>query len=637
MPASHSYASTTHRQRLAVAVLVLLILLAGGGLVAARQWSGTPARAGAADADRGREGDGATTGADDIVPVDTDADADSGALDEDALDATDDSTGFDDSAGEFPEPDAGEASGGPLDPAGSEGEGAAQCQDVLAAGDALLVTPDPAVLPSGVMSSALLVTNCSDAAVDWTAQTIPNVTLAHAAGNLSPGSSSELGFTIDGSAYEPGAVTFKIKVSEPGRNHYIDVQAFRELVGSDLVGNFGLTAGPQAGGCANQCITSALLSTVFNSPNVNLEVRTNTPAALAVWVSTSAPLVINNVPMFPGVGAMATSGGMITSWTIGLSPLSPATHYHIIVRATDANGSRSYRSGEFTTTTPVEQPGDLLDLGNGPGCFVQCITTALVSPEGDATALHVETHTSAILDVYVSETAPQEGPGGIPTFGGVAPIATTDGLDVESWDVILPGLRPDTAYHIIVRASDLFGGRSYRAGTFHTAPGPQYIVRFEQIHVQGDGDDGGWNRGELSFRWGFGDYTMGGRSEEKISSNTTIHLGSENTGFIVEDDGGDLPELYLSGAERDPDGLSEFCTAGTGVAHEPHYIASCDVKINVAASGSVSFDSLDSRARCSIYGIDELADEACLMFESVTGLGGDYATFWVVASVERID
>jgi hypothetical protein len=65
-------------------------------------------------------------------------------------------------------------------------------------------------------------------------------------------------------------------------------------------------------------------------------------------------------------------------------------------------------------------------------------------------------------------------------------------------------------------------------------------------------------------------------------------------------------------------------------------MAGCDLKINVATSTPVGFDSLDDRLRCSHYGIDERPDAACFIFESVQGLGGDYASFWVVASVELV-
>jgi hypothetical protein len=330
------------------------------------------------------------------------------------------------------------------------------------------------------------------------------------------------------------------------------------------------------------------------------------------------------------------SGVLRTSWTTGIDGLTADTSYHIVVRAVDANGNRSYRQGTFHTSTPVDQPGDLADLGEGAACWVQCITEAVVDPDSLTAALHVETHTSAMIDAWVSIHAPTEGPGGIPVLVGAPLAATTDGLDLTSWDATISGLQPDTTYHIVVRASDLYGGRSYRAGTFHTDAGDRYLLRFEQIHVQGDGDDGGSNRGELSFRWGTGTIVTGARGEDKIASDTTIHIGDEPD-LLVVDDGGYLPEVRLAGAERDADGISEFCAAGTGLAVEPGYVADCDLKINVASADPISFASLGDRLRCSHYGIAERADSACYILESVEGLGGDYASFWVVVSVTPLD
>lgn len=617
------------RQLVAIATLALAILLAAGGLLVTRTSDAADPAASAAPAAESTAGTGdgnAQQRPDTSVPADAEAD-------EDALDAADDSFGFEDFAGPGPGT-VGTGSGGPLDPAGSEGTAYDLCQGVLAAGDSLLVTPDPLVLESGDLSHHLTITNCDDAPVDWTADTIDDVTLSHGGGNLLPGSSALLGFTIDGAAFEPGALEFEIEVAEPGHIEYVDVSAFREMVGADMVADVGLTAGDQAGGCANQCITSAELTSVFNSPDVNMTMRTNVPASMTVWVSTSAPIDVG-FPLFMGVPAASHTPTLRTSWTTGIGGLSADTTYHIVVRAIDGNGNRSYRQGTFHTATPVEQPGDLLDVGDGAACWVQCITEAVVEPDSLEAALHVETHTSAMLDAYVSIHAPSEGPGGIPTFPGVAPNATTDGLDVTTWDATLSGLQPDTTYHVIVRATDLFGGRSYRAGTFRTDPGDQYVVRIEQIHIVGDGDDGGSNRGELSFQWGTNAITLGGRGEEKVASESVIHL-SEDNAVITLDDGGYLPELVVAAAERDADGLSELCTMGTGVVREPGYFDNCDLKVNVATSPMVRFDSLDGRLRCSHYGIDERPDAACFIFESVEGLGGDHASFWVVASVEPV-
>jgi hypothetical protein len=558
---------------------------------------------------------------------------------EDAADMNDDSGGYPDGGGDAPPPGDGGGEGGELDPWGEPAPATGPCNDVLAGGASLLVTPEPAVLPSGQMSSALTITNCADAPVDWTAATIPAVTLANESGNLGAGSSSAVGFTIDSGAYEPGAVEFKIKVSEAGHNHYVDVHAFRELVGSDLVdSDLGLTAGEGAGGCAVQCIVSGRITANATSPDVTMEVGLNTAADITVWVDTQLPLELDGHPVFPGVQPLAHTVIAQTAWSTTLGPLQPATKYHLIVAATDEFDHTSYRTGHFTTITPVPLADDLASPDGPAGCFAQCITTALVSPGHDSSTLHVETHTSALIDVWVSTEAPDLS-GDVPAFGGDVPkAATTDGLDVMSWDAELGDLYADTTYHVIVRASDLTGGDSYRVGTFHTSHGPQILVRFRSIAIVGDGDDSElWNPGELSFRWGFGEFTLGSRGEEKISMNNAFLLPDDltRTSFVFTDEGGFIPTLYVSGAERDPDGLVEYCSAGGGVHHEAGSNDGCDLKWTVASSGLITTDSFDSFPRCSQFELADSADLPCLVLES-TDEGDDYPLFWAVVSFEEV-
>lgn len=571
--------------------------------------------------------------------------ADTAPLDdaaEDAADELDDSGEHtDDSGGGAPPPDDGGGEGGELEPWGGDTPAPGPCDDVLASGASLLVGPGPAVLPSGQMASAVTITNCADAAVDWTAGTVPGVALAEESGNLAAGSSSELGFTIDPDAHAPGAIEFKLKVSEPGHNHYVDVHAFRELVGSDLAVSLDLTAGEGAGGCANQCITSGRITANATSPDVTLELGLNTAAEITVWISEQEPSVVDGHPAFPGAAPHATTVIAQTAWSTTLGPLQPATTYHLIVAATDEFDHTSYRTGSFRTITPVELPGDIASPDGPAGCTAQCITTALVTPQAGTLdmSLHVETHTSAIIDVWVSTDAADLS-GDAPTFGDDVPkAATTDGLDVTTWDATLDDLLADTTYHIIVRGTDLMGGRSYQVGTFHTADGPRWLVTFRAIHIVGDGDDTElWNPGELSFRWGFGEHTIGTRGEEKISINNAFALSDgprPHTSFVFTDEGGFLPVLYVSALERDPDGLNEFCPLGSGFQIEAGRSDDCDLKWNVASSGLITTDGFDSFPRCSQFALDHIADQPCLTLEAPDE-GSDYPLFWVVVSFEPI-
>lgn len=506
------------------------------------------------------------------------------------------------------------------------------CDEVLATGATLLVAPEPAVLPSGTMSSTLAVTNCGDEAVDWSAATIPNVALANAGGNLSAGSTSELAFTIDSSAYEPGAITFKIKVSEPGHNRYVDVHAFRELVGSDLVGDLGLTAGDEAGGCTTQCITSALLSASLHTPDVTLHVGTNTPAVLNVYVSEQAPGEQDGHPVFPGVGPVASSGSETTDFTTPVSPLSAGTKYHIIVEATDDNGNSAYRAGSFTTLTPVDLPDEIVNPGPPPGCAIQCITTALLSVTShpNEMALTVDTHTSALIDVWVSHDEPQI-VDGVPTFGDVEPAATTDGLDVEHWETVIPGLDIDSDYHVIVRASDLSGHRSYQVGTFHTAHAALITARFHSIHVVDDGDSD--SAGELTFRWGT-DGNAIGSEYVPVDSGVAFLIGHspEQVTLEIESDGGFLPTLYVSGEEFDDAEIIEYCSPS--LYTDWGKWDDCGIKWNSGSTGIITPAAFEGMPRCSEFELPaEYADAACTTLET-PDVGNGYPVFWAVVSFE---
>ncbi len=549
-----------------------------------------------------------------------------------ALEADDDSTGYPDSGQNVSEPPSSDDGDGPveLDPVGDVD---ADCASVLATGASLLVTPDPAVLEPGTMNSALTVRNCDDAAVDWTAKTVPHVALDTAGSTLAAGTTTQLGFTIDADAYEPGAVDFKVKVSEPGHNHYVDVHAFRKTVGKDLVaGNGSFSAGEEAGGCANSCITMAWLTPNANTPNLGFEVKTNTPAKIRVWVGTG--------PQNGAGTPMASSAPGTTHWTTVLKPLQPATQYHLLLKATDGNGKTDSRSTTFTTVTPLDNPDDLAPVD--PKCLAQCISKAVVSPGGDFSVRHLEvaSKTPARFQVRVSTESPTDHDGH-PGFDHADVIALS-GLEYhQQWSTDLQPLAGDTTYHIIVQATDTDGHTAYQVGSFHTAPEPTHdvVITFHKVTVTYDGDSSWHNRGELSFAWGVGDTTIGTRAESKMSDGDSFGFDPWKSVYAATGlhDDDFLPTVYVSGSERDPDGKSEFCAMGTGVAHDWGHNDTCDAKWNVASSGIVSVASIDSLTRCSEFGLDGPAgDEGCVLLETVDH-GDDYARFQVVVSYHVAD
>ena len=483
------------------------------------------------------------------------------------------------------------------------------------------------------MSSALTIRNCDDAAVDWTAKTVPHVALDTAGSTLAAGTTTQLGFTIDADAYEPGAVDFKIKVGEPGHNHYVDVHAFRKTVGKDLVaGNGSFSAGDEAGGCANSCITKAWLTPNANTPNLAFEVKTNTPAKIRVWVGTDPQ---------DGAGTpMASSAPGTTQWNTVLKPLQPATKYYLLLTATDDNGKTDSRSTSFTTVTPLDNPDDLAPVD--PKCLAQCISKALVSPGGDFSVRHLEvsSKTPARFQAWVSTESPTDHDGH-PGFDH-ADVVALSGLEYhQQWSTDLQPLAGDTTYHIIVQATDTDGHTAYQVGSFHTAPEPTHdvVITFHKVTVTHDGDSSWHNRGELSFAWGVGDTTIGTRGESKMSDGDSFGFDPWKSVYAATGlhDDDFLPTVYVSGSERDADGKSEFCTMGTGVAHDWGHNDACDAKWNVASSGLISVASIDSLTRCSELGLEGPAgDEGCVLLETVDH-GDDYARFQVLVSIHVAD
>lgn len=562
---------------------------------------------------------------------------------EDALDDADDSD-------EMPDPDVGDGgdddqgdddndddSGTDLDPDDdSEPESHGPCDALAADGSSLVAWPDPVVLADAVYEGALSITNCSDGDVDWTAQTKPSVTLSSVGDDILPGETVELGFTIDKDAWDAGAIDFKIKVSEPGHNQYVDVHAYRPWTGADFVGDFGLSGGEGAGGCALQCIVSALLRPNVSTPNVGVDITTNTPAEIRTYVSTHAPDDEDGHPVFPGVEPMDTSPAGATNHLAHLSPLEPSTKYYVIVSATDENDHTAYRSGSFVTITPYENPGELDNDGPEPGCLNECITKALLTP-GDHTSRHlsVESHTPALFQAFVSLDPPTEDENGLPTF---ADSVTWENSGLEfatTWEVDLTGLAPSTDYSIIVEASDAANHVDRRAGEFHTPHAPAVDVTLEllDIHVEYDGDKG-INRGELAFGWRVGDEQVGYRGEDKVKDGDNVSFSNDESFYTAHDVTDWMPSIYVSATERDADGLVEFCTSGIGTDTDHGSNGNCDIVWSVASAGIVATGSITDYPTCNDFGFDDAdPEQRCLTITTGDDVPGGYPKFTAYVGV----
>ncbi len=520
----------------------------------------------------------------------------------------------------------------PLDP----------CAAALEAGRSLLVTPDPALLPNGTLSSELTIINCTSDNVDWTALTKPWVELANDSGSLSAGSSSPLAFSIQSGSIEPGAFEFKIKVSANGANQYVDVAGFRPTFGTDMVDpSLGLTAGPDAGGCNNSCISSALLTSNLTTPNVSLEMNTRVPAKMRVFVSTSAPTQSDGHPVFAGVTPIAINNTFATSWTALLEPLEPATKYHIIVKATDENGNSQWETSSFTTRTPAQGPSSLA----GPGCELQCIIKALFTPTDDATVTNLEVATTvpASIEAFVSDAPFAYAENGVTPIVGGSPIATNGEAKDKNWTTTISDLDPATKYYVIIRATDGNGEVSLLDGSFTTAAASTHDVwiTMERVTINHDGDPSWGNRGEIELGWGVGEDRVATIGEQKLSDGDVETFDPFARNYVLQNVAADtvLPLVRVWAIERDWDLWAEFSCSFDGVYNEPFHNKGCDRRGNVSELGGLyTRTTIDNLPRCSTCGFEGTkGDEACMQLTSVGGLGDQYVRFEAIVSYTVID
>ena len=374
-------------------------------------------------------------------------------------------------------------------------------------------------------------------------------------------------------------------------------------------------------GCELECVTRAQLISNGLNPDVVLEIDATVPVHAEIEITDVAADDSFHV----------NKAGYDTSWAIPID-LDPDTQYELELMVIDQDGVSRMFEHTFTSV-------DVVDgfAGNAKGCALQCITEGSIvkTDHFSKVRLHVETNSPARLDVWVSTDAPTI-VGGVPTLPLSAKVHENVNPSTSStFDVI--GLEANTTYHVIARAEDDFGV-DHQVGTFHTdnaAPIP-VTVTFEKIRLTYDGDKWKSNRGEVSFRWGLEGHAIGHRDEEKMKAPKNITLSSHNSAtYLLPAEGWELPWIGVSAAERDWDGLAEFCAAGTGVASEPFYNAACDTRINVARTpGNVTQADLDSALPCHSYGVTgERADLPCLFLDA-PWQNDEYTTFDVVVSVD---
>lgn len=114
-------------------------------------------------------------------------------------------------------------------------------------------------------------------------------------------------------------------------------------------GNPTFAAG-EAGGCSTECITFAQAWVWPDTSDIEVEVRTHTPAFIKVYIRTEAPGTMpNGRPYYGGSPTVATVGDLDTWFSTTLRDLDESTKYWILVVATDADVRSSYAVGVVET------------------------------------------------------------------------------------------------------------------------------------------------------------------------------------------------------------------------------------------------------------------------------------------------
>jgi hypothetical protein len=124
--------------------------------------------------------------------------------------------------------------------------------------------------------------------------------------------------------------------------------SFRTITPVQMPG--GLALGGPEPGCANDCITKAVVTPGDGLDPAHLSVKSHTPARFQLYLSRQEPVVENGVPTFNDVDHARNSGDAYKeAWELDISGLEPSTTWHGILRATDANGHKDYAVGHFAT------------------------------------------------------------------------------------------------------------------------------------------------------------------------------------------------------------------------------------------------------------------------------------------------
>jgi hypothetical protein len=124
-------------------------------------------------------------------------------------------------------------------------------------------------------------------------------------------------------------------------------------------------ANAEPGGCSANCVKTAQLRPMLNSPNFGVEVTTHVPTTMRVLAN--------------GDTVASTGGQFRTQWSATL-PLEPGTNYDITLKVTDRDGHVQEHRARVSTPKPV--------AGDGPHLVVR-FHEIYVTDDGDSSGANV--------------------------------------------------------------------------------------------------------------------------------------------------------------------------------------------------------------------------------------------------------
>ena len=379
-----------------------------------------------------------------------------------------------------------------------------------------------------------------------------------------------------------------------------------------------------ATGCGSLCISDARISTIGGSSTtydliVVLDIAD--PVEVEAFLS-QAPIERNaDGRSIPPFSEPTASGKASADWAPGVShwetsfALEPATTYHLLVQAQDAQG-QSAVAGTFTTADAMGPD----TLASPSPCLDGCLQDIRVgaSDDGRSLSISVDSKVDADVDFQWEQGPLVQGDDG-PTLND--PSERSAVLEAGTPTTLeLFGLTPTRSYSFVVIATDSFGSSDRWAGTVSTRS-PVIIAGIDRAHISGDGDPGSSNRGEISFSFGDEVSHWGYRDREKLSSNSTVGLGRDSASAIEVDPFGRYPWIAVVASEKDGTQRGTcFVSANPTGGWMPETITECRgarFMHSMARVPSMTLTEIEQLPTCETFDINHTGADRCTLIETM--------------------